>query len=68
MVPIIPLATPRVSAGTDPIVELVLAGANSANPKPNPFYTGILASFLNSSKRLLFWSTTKSLNNLRRFE
>ena len=31
----IPLATPRFSGGTEPIIELVLAGANNANPKPN---------------------------------
>ena len=32
---LIPLATPRFSAGTEPITELVLGEANSALPKPN---------------------------------
>ena len=30
-----PLATPRFSAGTEPITELVLGETNSALPKPN---------------------------------
>ena len=32
---LIPFATPRFSAGTEPITELTLGGANSAVPKPN---------------------------------
>jgi hypothetical protein len=35
MVFLIPLATPRFSAGTEPMIALVLAGANNAKPKPN---------------------------------
>ena len=32
---LMPLATPRFSAGTEPIIELVLGDMNSARPKPN---------------------------------
>jgi len=32
---LIPLATPRFSAGTEPIIELELGETNSAIPKPN---------------------------------
>ncbi len=32
---LIPLATPRLSAGTEPITELEFGEANSALPKPN---------------------------------
>ena len=35
MVILIPFAIPRFSAGTEPITELTLGGANSAVPKPN---------------------------------
>ena len=31
----IPLATPRFSAGTEPITELILGGPNIALPRPN---------------------------------
>src|SRR5271157_2475401 len=34
-VALIPLATPRFSAGTEPIIELTLGEANKALPKPN---------------------------------
>jgi len=32
---LMPLATPRLSAGTDPMIELVFGGINNALPKPN---------------------------------
>ena len=35
MVLTIPLDTPRFSGGTEPIIELVMAGANNASPIPN---------------------------------
>ena len=35
MVILMPLATPRFSGGTEPMIELVLGEANIAIPKPN---------------------------------
>ena len=35
MVILIPLAIPRFSAGTEPMIELMLGEANSAIPQPN---------------------------------
>lgn len=58
---LIPLATPRFSDGTEPIIELMLGGPNSAAPKPNK--TRLIKTALYED----FWVSVENQNNAALF-